>query len=296
MTIVVCLKVGDGIVLGADSASTMGGPGGVANVYFNAEKITNLRKDLPVGCVTSGLGGFEGRSITHIFKDLRQRLGTPEDPLYVNAAAYTVEEIAIKLRQMVYDELYVPRFEDVEAGMKPPLSVLVGGYSSGQSTAEVWAVEVDPMGNCPQPQCVSPPDHPIALIWRGMGEAVQRLMLGYSDAGLIRLIQTGVPERDARKLLEEQANMVQAGMPIQDGIDLVRFLATTTCDFVKFQVGAPVVAPPIDLAAITRHEGFRWVARKHYFPSELNPHGRSTNLWYGAPEREIAANTEEDDS
>lgn len=54
MTIAIVVKVGDGLVLGADSAATLGGVGGVANVYFNAEKLSNLVKGLPLGMAVFG--------------------------------------------------------------------------------------------------------------------------------------------------------------------------------------------------------------------------------------------------
>lgn len=64
MTIVLALKVGDGVVLGADSASTLiGNNGSYHNSYFNAEKLFNLVKGLPIGAVTHGLGGLAGRSV-----------------------------------------------------------------------------------------------------------------------------------------------------------------------------------------------------------------------------------------
>jgi hypothetical protein len=31
------------------------------------------------------------------------------------------------------------------------------------------------------------------------------------------------------------------------------------------------VAGPVDVAAITKHEGFLWIERKQYFRPELNP-------------------------
>jgi hypothetical protein len=31
------------------------------------------------------------------------------------------------------------------------------------------------------------------------------------------------------------------------------------------------VGGPIDVASITKHDGFVWIERKHYFKSELNP-------------------------
>ena len=64
--------------------------------------------------------------------------------------------------------------------------------------------------------------------------------------------------------------VVHPTMPIQDAIDLVHFLIDTTCGYVRFAPGPATVAQPIDSAAITRHEGFRWVRRKHYFSAALN--------------------------
>lgn len=60
-------------------------------------------------------------------------------------------------------------------------------------------------------------------------------------------------------------------MPIQDAIDLVRYLVQGTEGWTRFKPGAPTVHEPIDIAAITYHEGFRWVQRKHYYSAELNP-------------------------
>src|ERR1700731_4114299 len=55
-------------------------------------------------------------------------------------------------------------------------------------------------------------------------------------------------------------------MPIQDAVDLARFLVEATINFVKFSVARPkTVGGPIGIAAITKHEGFRWFQR----PREL---------------------------
>lgn len=67
MTIAIALKVGDCVVLGADSASSlMDGKGELLNVYFNAEKIVDLRKDLRIGLVTYGLGGIADGPSRHM--------------------------------------------------------------------------------------------------------------------------------------------------------------------------------------------------------------------------------------
>jgi hypothetical protein len=81
----------------------------------------------------------------------------------------------------------------------------------------------------------------------------------------------GMTEADAINLLDSVQPLVHPTMPIQDAIDLVQYLIEVTVGFVRFAPGNATVARPIDVAAITLHEGFRWVSRKHYFTTELNP-------------------------
>ncbi len=75
MSIAISLKVHDGVVLAADSASTLmlGGPNGslgVVTVYSNANKIFNLRKGLPIGCVTFGAGSIGNSSMATLIEGL----------------------------------------------------------------------------------------------------------------------------------------------------------------------------------------------------------------------------------
>ena len=79
MTIALAVKVNDGVILAADGASTLTlvdsttGEGGVANVYNNANKITNLLKGSPIGMITWGSGSIGIESIATLAKDLRDR-------------------------------------------------------------------------------------------------------------------------------------------------------------------------------------------------------------------------------
>ena len=68
-----------------------------------------------------------------------------------------------------------------------------------------------------------------------------------------------------------EINVAPPAMPMQDAIDLAEFLVHTTIMFSRFKAGAPTVGGAIEIAAISKHEGFRWVRRKHYYPPELNP-------------------------
>jgi hypothetical protein len=67
------------------------------------------------------------------------------------------------------------------------------------------------------------------------------------------------------------ANLYLPAMPIQDAIDLAYFLADTAARFAQFSLRAATVGGPIEVATITKHEGFKWVRRKHYYSAEFNP-------------------------
>ena len=68
--------------------------------------------------------------------------------------------------------------------------------------------------------------------------------------------------------------LVIPAMPIQDAIDVARFAVETATKFARYGLRPETVGGPTEIAVITKHEGFKWVARKHYYPAELN---RETN-------------------
>ena len=59
-------------------------------------------------------------------------------------------------------------------------------------------------------------------------------------------------------------------MPVQDAIDLADFLVDMTTKYFAFLPGADIVAGDTDIATVTKHEGFKWIRRKHYYPAHLN--------------------------
>jgi hypothetical protein len=68
-----------------------------------------------------------------------------------------------------------------------------------------------------------------------------------------------------------QAPLIHPAMPVQDAIDLADFLVETTKRYVRFLPGADTVGGDTDIAVVTKHEGFKWARRKHYFNHVLNP-------------------------
>ena len=95
MTIVVTVKVTDGLVLAADSAATFYVPtagGQVTKIYNHANKVFNLRKVWPVGAMVYGAGGIGASSVETLTKDLRRRFSDKKDKAYYlpNRRSFTI--------------------------------------------------------------------------------------------------------------------------------------------------------------------------------------------------------------
>ncbi|MBX3100563.1 MAG: hypothetical protein KF761_13410 [Salinibacterium sp.] len=302
MTIALLIKVNDGIVLASDSASTLGGGAGVLNTYNNANKVFNLHKALPIGAMTWGLGNVGPSSIATISKDMREHFHAGEgawEPWRLDSAKYSVEAVANQVRDYLSDR-YSPVAaehaliveaaikEDVKAGvpedvarMRNPLlselGFLVAGYSSEADESTAYAISVGPTG--PPVMVEVLPSGETGAQWWGQPEAIARIMNGISLGTPDALVNLGIGGLDANAA-QEIANglrgqlgvqMIAPPMPIQDAIDLAEFLVSTTIQFVRFTPGPPTVGGPIEIATITKHEGFRWVRRKHFFDSRINP-------------------------
>ncbi|EAR26114.1 hypothetical protein A20C1_09544 [marine actinobacterium PHSC20C1] len=285
MTIALLIKVNDGIVLASDSATTLtmrlpDGSDAVGNIYNNANKVFNLHKGLPVGGMTWGLGNIGPASIATLTKDLRRRFQGDDHahPDWTVADGdYEVRALAEQSRQFLYDG----RYQHIEsaaqaAGETPPvLGFLVAGYSSADDVPKCYMMHLGAAG-VPELEEVVPEESGAA--WWGQPEAIARILTGLSLAVPDALLNLDIGLDPAQSLLindnlKAQLNpqMVPAAMPIQDAIDLAEFLVHATIQFVRFSPGSPTVGGPIEIATITKHEGFRWVRRKHFFESRLNP-------------------------
>jgi hypothetical protein len=262
VTIIVSVKINDGIVMAADSAGTMGS----GQVYAHASKITNLCEGLPVGAMSTGAGGIGNESVETLLKDLRRRFDG-RDPAYpewrLDHASYTMGDVALRLRAFLFEE---------KAALCPEptnLQLRLCGYSTGQSLAEVWEVSMTGW-DCPTPRQIMGGTS-FGVLWDGQYEALNRLILGLGFDIDAALVKHGVTPDAARRLQEElvrdlYATLFVPAMPIQDAIDLARFLVETTIGFVRFAVFLPkLVGGAVDIAAITKHEGFRWVQHKTFY-------------------------------
>lgn len=272
MTIVVSVKVTDGIVLASDSATTFVDQAGTpVMVYNNANKVFNLVKGLPLGAMTYGSGSIGPSSIATLSKDLREHFSDDSSPYYFDQNNYTLEEVAAKCQRFFIDQ-----FQATYPSGLPNFSMgyRVCGYGTHDKVAQGWEFYIgDPSPLRPSP-IYSPEGY--GPRWAGDGEALERLVLGFSETVMTAMVEQGLEPSavdNVRQLLIQKTyrELFLPAMPIQDAIELARYLAETAAKFSHFSLLATTIGGPIELATITKHEGFKWVARKHYYTSALNP-------------------------
>lgn len=282
MTIAISLKVNDGVVLAADSASTLitqddAGNQLVSNIYNNANKVFNLVKGSPIGLITWGAGSIGTASISTLIKDLRREFSNADDKTIndyiIDPQSYTIKEVADKVRTFMFLRNYQPTFKDWKS--KPALGFIVAGYGSKEAMAEEYQIDII-NGECGEPRLLRSKEDS-GLTWNGEPEAITRLIIGHGmQLPMILENNLRVPKEQigpVMQLIRQNLHipLVLSAMPIQDAIDLAEFLVDLTIKFSRFAPGAPTVGGPIEIAAITKHEGFKWVRRKYYFKEELNP-------------------------
>ncbi len=266
MTVIVSVKINDGVVMASDSASTFGN----GQTYLHADKIVNLVKGLPVGVMVTGAGGIGVESVATLLKELRSRLdGSADHPWKLDCDNYFVQHVAERVRSFLFEEKALV-FE-TETWMQ----LRICGYSTGRPLPEIWEVLLRGK-DCDAPKLVRS-ETSFGVNWDGEYDALNRLVLGFGTNFEQAATSMGVaPEHvseTARNLSNQlYENLVLPAMPIQDAIDLARFLVETTVGFVRFSVlkQPKTVGGPVEIAAITKYEGFRWVQRRHFFPSSLN--------------------------
>ena len=271
MTIVVSVKVTDGVVLASDSATTFADHNGIpVKVYNNANKVFNLVKELPIGAMTYGSGAIGTSSIATISKDLRAQFALRDGPFYFDPSNYTVEEVACRARDYFAFRMQTTYPDGAEGYY---MGYRVCGYGTSDEVTQGWEFQVHG-GRVTDPQPFYGEGR-YGPRWDGDREALDRLILGFGRDLMPALIEAGLSEENREAvhdaILEKTyQTLFLPAMPIQDAIELAKFLVETASKFSHFSLQAPTIGGPIEIATITKHEGFKWIARKHYFNSSIN--------------------------
>lgn len=279
MTICVAVKVHDCIVFAADSASsliestpTADGRPLIANVYSHGNKVFNLRKGLPIAAMTCGMGNIGPVSISTLAKDLRVRFCSDDAKWRIDPKAYTIEQVATLAREFFFEEHYCALNPAPQGDHE--FQFWIAGNNADETHGEIWRVKIV-NGEFDPPECLAGKDQ-FDILYDGQPEAINRIVNGYSQFLPQALLDIGLLEENLDSVLTHiesrtRAPLIAPAMPVQDAVALADFLVETTKGYIRFLPGADTVGGDTDICVVTKHEGFKWVRRKHYFDRVLNP-------------------------
>jgi hypothetical protein len=95
--------------------------------------------------------------------------------------------------------------------------------------------------------------------------------ISIEGAKALNLTAEQFEETRGKVMAQTYETMILPAAPIQDAIDLARFMVEVTGSFIRFSIKrVKTVGGPTEIAVVTKHEGFKWVQRKHFFSQEIN--------------------------
>ncbi|NQS97486.1 MAG: hypothetical protein HQ591_03445 [candidate division Zixibacteria bacterium] len=261
MSIIASIKVYDGLVLAADSMTTIigeevsSGIKGVVKTYEFSNKLFQL-KSLPVGLLTYGIGNIAQRSIESLLNEFMRKY----DEIRGNTSEnkHKIENITQRLLDFLRG-VYKDFFKEIPEENMPKLGVLVGGYSPDSVFAEEWEFILP---NFDEIKLVRSTDN-FGASWRGIVIPFTRLYRGIDPRTEQLLIKEGVsPDIVKKAHYAFESPIIFDGMPVQDAIDLAKFIIETTIGLSRFEAGPPSCGGPIDIAVILPDKQFKWIQKK----------------------------------
>jgi hypothetical protein len=262
MTVAIVVKVSEGLALAADSALAVEGDirqpdgstqHGLLKVYNHASKLVQIG-NWPLAVVTFGMGQIGSRTIDSHLREFAD-LQSADQP---DSQPDTVEQVARELHNF----MAVRHSATPHAGQ---LGLHVAGYPPKGFFPEQYLLTLPPApeGAIQRVRPDRPDGSPdFGANWYGLTDAIIRLDKGIDPQAQSALTAAGVSAAQLAVTNSWEYPVIFEAMPLQDAIDFADWLANVTIGRFRFVVGPAMVVGPVDLAVITRHEGFTWIRRK----------------------------------
>lgn len=266
MSLGIVFKGPEGLVLAADSRVTLttqfpnqAVPSQtllLPSTFDNATKLLRVNGQDHVGVVTYGLGaiGAQQPRTAHSF------LPEFESELPGNVRLKTGE-----FAQKLSDFFMRQWNSSMPRGYAGPNMVfLIGGFDIDEPYGRVFEIDV-PGVPAPKEWHANPM---FGAVWGGQREFTDRLLQGF-DPQLISIVQKNLALSDEKVPTLETTlrNALSVPipyqfLPLQDCVDLSIFLIRTTMTIQTWMLGVRGVGGAIDVATITRTEGFKFIRQK----------------------------------
>jgi hypothetical protein len=266
MSLGMVFKGPEGIVLAADSRVTISLsmlPGGAAvpmlipATYDNATKLLKVNGHDYVAAITYGIGaiGQNNPRTAHSFLPEFE-----EELTQQKIGRLTINDFAQKLGDFFQRQW---RSSMPATGVHGDMVFLVSGYNDTEPYGRVYQVGI--------------PRNPIptelnqgmfGLSYGGQVEITARILNGFDDVTMnslithLNLASPGVQSIFSTIRQQQSLKIPYQFLPLQDCVDLTILLINTTAQLMRFTTDVRGVGGPIDVATITRTEGFRYVQSK----------------------------------
>jgi len=265
MSLGIAFKGPEGIVLAADSRVTLTAEMENAGIKYllpstfdNATKLLQITGQKYVGVVTYGLGaiGQQQPRTAHSYLPEFEDLLLKEEHNRVS-----VEQFATKFSDFFLKQWKKSNMPEKYSG--PDMIFLIGGFDEAAPYGKVYEVDI-PSKPSPLEQNIGQ----FGVTWGGQLEFTNRLLKGF-DPRLPSVI------KDFLNLTTEQQNSLlnhleatlssripYQFLPLQDCVDLSIFLIRTTMELQRWIIDIRGVGGSIDVATITRTDGFKPIQQK----------------------------------
>jgi len=261
MSVAVLANLSDGLIIGVDSAVTYSDANGIQKVFEDGEKLFRLAGKL--GAATFGLGGLEGGSVgsfIHEFELARPEIGT----LAIKDVAEQLRAFFFEVYVRVGEKAYGVPFDEIPPEKKGILGLIVGGYSPGGFLSEAWEIRIPTHADPNSVRQICAPGT-FLVAWFATCAPIERYLFGY-DRGLLLDTSKFMEEIIGRPLTQEEIDRYTPirdkhaysipvdYMPIQTGIEYVRFLVQLVIQHYRFTSTHAVVGGRDKIGVVTYKE------------------------------------------
>lgn len=263
VTLAIAFKGPEGVALAVDSRVTLTAvlpTGQQFPAYFdNATKLLSVQGQHHVGIVTYGMGAIgaaEPRTAHGFIPEFEAQLGAKYDK------RADVADIAGELGRFYTEQWKLAKMPPVGPNV-PAMVFLVAGFNEGDAYGRVYEVSVPD-----RPGPVEQNAGTFGLTFGGQNELAGRLINGLDPrAPAIAKDQLGLTDTQVDGLRNKWAEQLSlpipyAFLPLQDCVDLSAFLVNMTSVIQTWTVGIRGVGGDVDVATITRTEGFKAIKQK----------------------------------
>src|SRR5208337_1272542 len=235
--------------------------------FDNAAKLLEIKNQKYVGVVTYGLGAIgnkQPRTASSFLPEFERELESLDKDNEGHPVRLLVADFAKRL-----GEFFMKQWKSCGMPDTVPLGqemvFLIGGYDAGEAYGRVFEIFIPTR---PTPVELLP-GLGFGAAWGGQREITDRIIQGF-DAQIPSMVQDilGVPPQQRNPALENELrnrltlHIPFPFLPLQDSVDLAIFFIKTTVTLQKWLVGIRGVGGMVEVATVTRMEGFRAIQRK----------------------------------